>query len=478
MSSDKNVDRPDVSVAVLDDYAPVAETVAQYLAALRCKTKVFSNPLHFLSELERHPYDIVVCDVRMPEMDGLDVLKAVKTIRPDTDMIMISAHADKDVAIAALKAGAFDFFEKPVDREELLATIGRTIRFRSVSRERDKLSGQVRRMAEAEANRWDVNGIIGESEPMKVMTQRLRMVAKSPNTAVLITGESGTGKELVARAIHYSGVRANGPFVPVNCSAVPENLAESNFFGHMKGAFTGASDDRKGYFDQADGGTLFLDEIGDMPAMLQTKLLRVLEDGLVVPVGAANGHEVRVGIVAATNVNLYTKIAAGSFRSDLYYRLAGFELHVPALRERKADIPLLAAHFASKLALDMGLSSACISPDALAKIENHPFPGNCRELRNMIERALIESGGNIESRHLQYLSFNTATQSGQSSPTSATPTPEPASGPSSPPAWPLNLKDLEDAAIKRALELSSGNISAAARLLGINRTKLYRRTGA
>ena len=277
---------------------------------------------------------------------------------------------------------------------------------------------------------------------------------------MLITGESGTGKELVARAIHHHSPRAAGPFVPVNCVAIPGELAESLFFGHTKGAFTGATADRKGYLELADGGTLFLDEIGDMPATLQGKLLRVLEDGEVTPVGASKSRRVDVRVLAATNADLPAKMAGGDFRQDLYFRLARYTVETPPLRERREDLPLLATHFLSVFASEMGMAAPAIETDALATLRTYPFPGNIRELKNVMERALILSGGQPITRgHLQLFQRSVETNS----------LPSPAG------LLPLNLDAAEQELIRRALDETGGNVAEAARLLGVNRSRIYRR---
>jgi len=285
---------------------------------------------------------------------------------------------------------------------------------------------------------------------------------------VLITGESGTGKELIARAIHYGSTRAAEPFIAVNCVAVPGDLAESMFFGHTKGAFTGALADRKGCFEMADGGTLFLDEIGDMPAQLQAKLLRVLEDGMITPVGASQPKKVDVRIIAATNADLDAQIASGAFRQDLYFRLARYIVQTPPLRERREDIPLLAGHFVKILSAEMGLHPPTLRTDALNALKAYDFPGNVREMKNIIERALIECGGDpISAEHLHL----------RKSASASIPKVAPAAAAESalPSDIPLNLEQAEEALIQRALAQTNGNVTEAARLLGINRTRIYRR---
>jgi DNA-binding NtrC family response regulator len=283
---------------------------------------------------------------------------------------------------------------------------------------------------------------------------------------VLITGESGTGKELVARAIHFGSMRARAPFVPVNCVAIPAELAESILFGHVKGAFTGAIMDRKGCFELADGGTLFLDEIGDMPTTLQVKLLRVLEDGCVTPVGAAEARKVDVRVITATNADLDARIAAGSFRQDLFFRLARYSVMTPPLRERIEDVPLLAAHYLKIFAAEMGQKPPALTRDAAAALQAYHFPGNIRELKNIIERALIEGGGEtILPGHLHFLSSAPAHSpaiNGEVQKNFTT-------------ALPLNLAEAEEALIQRALDETGGNIAEAARLLGVHRTRIYRK---
>ncbi|HYR57718.1 MAG TPA: sigma-54 dependent transcriptional regulator, partial [Chthoniobacteraceae bacterium] len=306
---------------------------------------------------------------------------------------------------------------------------------------------------------------IGRSGLIRQVLQDIERLHLFANTSVLITGESGTGKELVARAIHHGSSRAAAPFIPVNCVAIPAELAESMLFGHMKGAFTGALADRKGWFELADGGTLFLDEIGDMPAALQAKLLRVLEDGEITPVGAAQSKRVDVRVISATNADLAAKIAAGEFRQDLYFRLARFVVQTPPLRERPEDIPVLAEHFLKMFSDEMGMPPPELAPDASELLRGCSFPGNVRELKNLIERALIASGGGpIERKHFQLASAPIV------------PAPETRAAAATVFAGlPLNLEEAEHALIQRALEQTRGNVAEAARLLGVNRSRIYRR---
>ena len=307
---------------------------------------------------------------------------------------------------------------------------------------------------------------MGESRTLRKILQDIDRLQHFGNTSVLITGESGTGKELVARAIHHRSPRAAAPFLAVNCVAIPAELAESILFGHQRGAFTGAVTDRKGCFELADGGTLFLDEIGDMPLPLQAKLLRVLEDGQVTPLGASSARTVNVRVLAATNANLAQKMAKGDFRQDLYFRLARYTVETPPLRDRPEDIPLLAAHFLRYFSEEMGRSAPPLTPEATAQLQTYHFPGNVRELKNVIERALIECGGQaIRSSHLLLIPIETepAVASGG------------AKAPPYLPGLPLNLEDAEQALIQRALQQTGGNVAEAARLLGVNRSRIYRR---
>jgi DNA-binding NtrC family response regulator len=321
-------------------------------------------------------------------------------------------------------------------------------------------------LSDLEASRWNLAGLIGGSRVVQKIIADIHRLHQFANTSVLITGESGTGKELIARAIHFESPRAKAPFIPVNCVAIPGELAESMLFGHVKGAFTGATADRKGYFELAHGGTIFLDEIGDMPVSLQVKLLRVLEDGCVTPVGAAKSIKVDVRVIAATNADLASRIAAGSFRQDLYFRLARYTVSMPPLRERLEDVPMLVAHFLNLFAAEMGMKPPPISSEALAVLKGYEFPGNVRELKNIIERALIDSGSEmIERRHLHLLpaiasAVSPAKQNAKAEFVSS---------------LPVNLAEAEDLLIQRALQETDGNIADAARVLGVHRTRIYRK---
>jgi DNA-binding NtrC family response regulator len=454
---------------MVDDDQLICEIVRRMLEQMGgCEVRTFTCPLKCLAEIRQSPPDLLITDLRLPEMDGLALLQAVKKISPSTDVIVITGAANKEDAIQALKLGAFDFFEKPIHGGELLATVRRTVRFRTAMTERDYFADQLSFVSEREAQRWGMDAFVGESPAARRILADVRRLQCSTNTSVLITGASGTGKELVARAIHFGSARSSRPFVPVNCPAIPSELAESALFGHVRGAFTGATTDQKGSFELAHEGTLFLDEIGDLSPVLQGKLLRVLEDGIVVPVGRTAGRAVNVRIIAATNADLKARIEDGRFRADLFFRLAGFSLRLPPLRERAGDVTLLARHFLGTLSLEMGLPPPVLSGEALQMLEKHSFPGNVRELKNMIERALIQSGGReIRPAHLEFLDIGDARPRASGSPAAA--------ASESPP---LNLAAAEQAMIRRAMQTASGNVTEAARLLGINRSKLNRKLAA
>ena len=455
-------------IAIVDDYEPVRKTVAIYLRHCGHDIRMYPDGPSFLSSLQSFPADILITDFRMPGMDGIVLLKEVKKCRPETDVIILTAHADKNMAIRALKLGAFDLFEKPVSRPELIAAVERTARFRAVIQERDRLAGQVAAFSESECRQWGLEGFVGQTKPWKEAVRQIKLLQKAPNIPVLIIGESGTGKEIVSRAIHCGGERATKQFIPVNCASIPHDLAESTLFGHKKGSFTGAVSEHKGCFDLADGGTLFLDEIGDMPTIMQAKLLRVLEDGIIVPVGAGEGHKVDARIIAATNVKIDDKIADKSFRSDLFFRLSAYTITLAPLRERKDDIPLLAGHFIRKLSAEMGIPSRDLNPDVLAVLKEHDYPGNIRELKNIIERALIESGGNtLKPEHIHFAHMVRTGDVPRKKESTLHDAPSQGAR--------LDLKGAEEEAIRKAMRTANGNISSAARLLGIGRAKLYRK---
>jgi DNA-binding NtrC family response regulator len=432
--------------------------------------------------------DLILLDILMPELDGFETCRRLKQseVTRDIPVIFITARGETESVVEGFRAGGVDYVVKPFQAEEVLSRVQTHLRLNRLTRElteknraltaeierREQAETELRRagdqlaaFSDLEALRGNLTGLIGGSGPLQQIVGDIRRLRQFPNTSVLIMGESGTGKELVARAVHFDSARAKAPFVPMNCVAIPAELAESILFGHVKGSFTGATADRKGCFELADGGTLFLDEIGDMPATLQAKLLRVLEDGCVTPVGATESKRVDVRVIAATNADLAARIAAGTFRQDLFFRLARYTVTTPPLRARLDDVPLLAAHFLKVFAAEMGQPSPGLSAAAAAALQAHDFPGNIRELKNIIERALIASGGEtILPEHLQL------------SPAAGGPAPAPVAGKKVlPGALPLNLAAAEDALIQRALDETGGNIAEAARRLGVHRTRIYRK---
>ncbi|MEX2531584.1 MAG: sigma-54 dependent transcriptional regulator [Gemmatimonadota bacterium] len=328
------------------------------------------------------PPDVAFLDVKMPGMDGIEVLGRLQSEHPGLQVIMISGHGTIETAVEATRRGAFDFLEKPLDTERLRLTLRNVLDLKGLSESVAELRSQVESRHE----------IVGGSQPIRNVLDRIERVAPT-DARVLITGENGTGKELVARALHQLSPRRDRAFVEVNCAAIPSELIESELFGHMKGSFTGAVQDRPGKFELADGGTLFLDEVGDMSAAAQAKVLRALEEGAVTRVGGDKTRKVDVRVIAATNKELEHEIEEGRFREDLFYRLNVVPIHIPPLRDRRVDIPMLAQHFADRLVRDEGLPVRRLSDAALQRLWELDWPGNVRELRNTVERLLILSSG-------------------------------------------------------------------------------------
>jgi two-component system nitrogen regulation response regulator NtrX len=326
--------------------------------------------------------DVTFLDVKMARMDGLEVLTRLREADPAAVVVMISGHGTIDTAVEATRRGAFDFLEKPLDTERLLIVLRNALSQQGLQAENARLRGEVESRHQ----------IVGRSFALRQVLDRVEKVAPT-DARVLVTGENGTGKELVARAVHRLSHRAEGPFVEVNCAAIPSELIESELFGHMKGSFTGAVEDRAGKFELADGGTLFLDEIGDMSLAAQAKVLRALQEGLISRVGGAKPIKVDVRVLAATNKDLEAEIAAGRFREDLFYRLNVIPLHVPPLRERREDIPMLVQHFLQTVTRESALKPRPFSEEASLRLQRMDWPGNVRELRNTVERLLILSSG-------------------------------------------------------------------------------------
>lgn len=328
--------------------------------------------------------DLALVDLRLPDGDGLELMAFFKKLNPKTQVIILTGFGSIDLAIEATQKGAFHFVTKPFNLDEILSLIGKALNQSDLEAENDQLRSALR-------SRYQFDNIIGQSEPVQQLLELVGKVAESDST-VLVTGESGTGKELIAKALHYNSYRKDRPFVPINCGAIPAELLESELFGHVKGAFTGAVNTRVGRFEMAEGGTLFLDEIGDMSLHLQVKLLRVLQERTYEPVGSAKTNQADVRIVAATNINLEEAVEQGRFREDLFYRLNVIPVQIPALRERRSDLPLLLDHFIRKFNKIRGRNLTGVGEEALGVLFSYPWPGNIRELENLVERISILKG--------------------------------------------------------------------------------------
>ncbi len=372
------------SVLVVDDEVNIRKTLNGVLSDEGYKVLPAEDAEKALETLSRSLVDAVLLDVWLPGMDGLEALKRIRETYPLLPVIMISGHGTIDMAVKAVKNGAFDFIEKPISLDKLLITLTRAIEREMLRSENVELKERVERKFR----------MVGDSDAM--LKLRAEIAAAGPtNASVLISGENGSGKEIVAREIHRHSRRANKPFVAVNCAAIPDELIESELFGHERGAFTGAVGRRRGRFEMADGGTLFLDEVGDMSPRTQAKILRVLEERAFERVGGGEKIRADVRILAASNRNLPKEVAAGRFREDLYFRLNVFPVFVPALRDRKEDIPSIAEHFIEEICGEQGKETKKIAPEAMQRMLAHPWPGNVRELRNVVERLVILSMGQI-----------------------------------------------------------------------------------
>jgi DNA-binding NtrC family response regulator len=433
------------SILIVDDEERLRASLAAALGRAGWTAETAGAPGEARSRL-REAFDVVLLDVRFPDGNGLDLLAEIMTDAPETTVIMMSGQATVEAAVRATRLGAFDFLEKPVDLERLLVLLANATRRRALETEN-------RRLREA----WSTP-ILGNSPAQQRLLEEIARAA--PTLArVLIRGESGTGKELVARALHEASARRHGPFVAVNCAAIPEELIESELFGHEKGAFSGALQARRGRFEEADGGTLFLDEVGDLSPRAQTKLLRALEQGEITRVGGSRTIRVDGRVVSATHRDLVAAASGGSFREDLYFRLAVIPITVAPLRERRGDIPALVGHFASRLARELGGRPRTFTPAALERLARHPFPGNVRELRNLVERlAIMTPAGTIDASDVAAVLPAAGTPAG---------------------AEPVRLADavheFERGRIREALAAEDGNVTRAAARLGLERSHLYKK---
>ena len=369
-------------VLIVDDEPGIRAALSQLLEYEGYEVRAVSSGKEGLSMYESFHPQLTFLDVKMAGIDGLETLKRLRAHDPAAVVVMISGHASIQDAVAATNLGAYDILEKPLDTDRILVTLRNAIGHLDLREENERLRAKVEKHGE----------IVGRSQAIRSLVDQIGRVAGT-QARVLVTGENGTGKELVARAVHAQSPRAKGPFIEVNCAAIPSELIESELFGHMKGSFTGAIADRAGKFEQADGGTLFLDEIGDMSASAQAKVLRVLQEGEVTRIGGNKVRKVDVRVVAATNKRLEDEIREGRFREDLYYRLNVVPITVPALRERREDIPMLVQHFVTRLSAEGQVPPKQLEPAAVEQLAAHDWPGNVRELRNTVERLLILAQG-------------------------------------------------------------------------------------
>lgn len=439
-------------ILIVDDDPLMRKTLSNLLRREGYGTAEAGGGEEAIRHLDGEIFDLVITDLHMEPMSGLELLKAIKPGRPDLEVIVVTAYGTIDVAVEAMKLGAFDFVTKPFQPEEIL------LRARNAL-EKSRLKDEVRRLQTEARSAFGIHGIVGGSEPLRKVLSILPRVAQTEST-MLITGESGTGKELIARAIAAASRRAQGPFVSISCAALPEQLLESELFGHVKGAFTTAFAARKGLIEEAGGGTFFLDEIGEATLPIQAKLLRVLEERMIRRIGENRTLPVDVRFVAATNQNLEDLIPSGRFRQDLYYRLNVVRLHLPPLRERVDDIPLLMAHFLEKYNLKMNKRVAGVTPEARAMMMAYPWPGNVRELANFMERMIaISSGDTLDIPDLPEEIRGTGaadreTAAGLKPSTQAT------------------MHQIEKRSILEALAAHDGNVTHSARALKISRATL------
>ena len=385
-------------ILIIDDERGIRNTLREILADEGHNVEVAENGINGLQMATKNAYDLIFSDIKMPEMDGIEVLSAIKNTgeyanqntpiaSAETPIVMITGHGDVETAVQALKLGAYDFLLKPLDLNRILITTKNALESKQLRQE----TKQLRKKVAAKGSQ-----MIGESAAINRVRAIIEKVAPT-EARVLITGPNGTGKEVVAHLIHQQSQRANAPMVEVNCAAIPSELIESELFGHMKGSFTGAVKDRSGKFEQADGGTLFLDEIGDMSLAAQTKVLRALQENEITRVGSDKSIKVNVRVLAATNKNLQAEIEKGNFREDIFHRLNVIPIHIPALKDRLEDIPLLVQYFTEQICQEQGIATKSFEPEAIKALQQLDWTGNIRQLRNMVERLIILTGNIISA---------------------------------------------------------------------------------
>ncbi|OGB68756.1 MAG: hypothetical protein A2Y94_07270 [Caldithrix sp. RBG_13_44_9] len=440
-------------ILIVDDEKNICRSLELILASEGYLIQTAGTAREAMVALEKNRPDVVFLDVLLPDRDGLLVLNDIKALDPDIQVIMISGHATLSMAVTATKAGAYDFLEKPLQKEKILIVIRHLQQTQELQQQYQKLQEQIS---------YDYQ-MVGNSEAMQKMREQIQRVADT-ESKVLILGESGTGKELAAWAVHQQSPRRQKAFIKMNCAAIPEDLTESELFGHEKGSFTGAMATRDGKFLQADGGTLFLDEIADMSLRVQTKVLRVLQDGKFERVGGKDTLEVNVRVLAATNRNLEEMVKRGVFREDLYYRLNVFPIIIPTLRDRKEDIPLLIQHFIEKICLKNNRKPVQIAPEVIRTLQQYSWPGNIRELQNIMERLIImAAGGKIEASSLPTYLQQPGSSVGLFSEK-------------------IGLKEWREKTereyIRQSLDHCGWNISETAKFLGIERTNLHKKMKA
>ncbi|MDX1762853.1 MAG: sigma-54 dependent transcriptional regulator [bacterium] len=440
---------------VVDDEPGARQILVDVLKKEQYSAVTTEDGQEALDALKESAYDLVLTDLNMPRVDGIELLKEVQKMDSGVLSIVLTGCGTVDNAVAAMKAGAFDYITKPYKIDELVLSVKRALQFQALKKENRNLKKLV-----GKKDRFE--NFVGDSEEMEQVFSMIQKVADT-DTAVMVRGESGTGKELVAQAIHFNSDRAAGPFIPINCGAIPRDLLESELFGHVKGAFTGATVSRPGRFELADGGTLLLDEVGELHPELQVKLLRVLQDQKFERVGGTKTIQVNVRIIAATNKDLEEEIARGTFREDLFYRLNVVPIHIPPLRDRVADIPLLIHHFQERLSREKGRRKKNFSPEVLAFLQNYPWPGNVRELENLVERVTILSEGEEITAADMPAKFTAPVRLNSIQSLEI-------------PAQGISLNDaveqFENELITKAMTLANGVKSKAARLLSLNRTTL------